>query len=313
MGLSTTKYFVILLVGLSLLVVALINRLVSARIAMPLQKLNTSVQEWEAGNLNPSIYVGGSAEVEHLGRTLRSTVEQNQQLMHDIVIEQEEKRKSELDALQSQINPHFLYNTLDSVVWMIEGERYDDAVFMITQLASLFRISLSRGKTIISIEDEVKHAENYMNIQKVRFKNKFQVEFDVDEEIMHCCTVKLVLQPLLENAIYYGVEYMDGDGVILVRGYRSGEFVMLEVEDNGLGMTQDMVNEIMSGKPHVRSHGSGVGLKNVHNRIALRFGADYGLGIDSVPDEGTRVCIRLPYIEYSEETAEALERQGGRR
>jgi two-component system sensor histidine kinase YesM len=217
MGLSATKYFVIMIVGLILLVVVLINRLVSARIALPLQKLNTSVQEWEAGNLNPSIYVGGSAEVEHLGRTLRSTVEQNQQLMHDIVIEQEEKRKSELDALQSQINPHFLYNTLDSVVWMIEGERYDDAVFMITELASLFRISLSRGKTIISIEDEVKHAENYMNIQKVRFKNKFQFEFLIDEDILHCCTVKLVLQPLLENAIYYGVEYMDGDGVITVR------------------------------------------------------------------------------------------------
>jgi two-component system sensor histidine kinase YesM len=308
MGLSTTKYFVILLVGLSLLVVVLINRLVSARIAKPLQKLNTSVQEWEAGNLNPSIYVGGSAEVEHLGRTLRSTVEQNQQLMHDIVIEQEEKRKSELDALQSQINPHFLYNTLDSVVWMIEGERYDDAVFMITELASLFRISLSRGKTIISIEDEVKHAENYMNIQKVRFRNKFKVEFDVEEEIKHCCTVKLVLQPLLENAIYYGVEYMDGDGIIAVRGYRSGEFVILKVEDNGLGMTWDMVSGIMEGKPHVRSHGSGVGLKNVHNRIALRFGPEYGLSIDSTPDEGTRVSIKLPYIVYSEETAEALER-----
>ena len=110
--------------------------------------------------MNPSIYIGGSMEVEHLGSTLRSTVEQIRQLMQDIVVEQEEKRKSELDALQSQINPHFLYNTLDSIVWMIEGERYEDAVFMITQLASLFRISLSRGKTVISVEDELKHARN---------------------------------------------------------------------------------------------------------------------------------------------------------
>ena len=106
--------------------------------------------------MNPDIYVGGSLEVEHLGKTLRSTVAQIRELMHDILVEQEEKRKSELDALQSQINPHFLYNTLDSIVWMIEGERYEDAVFMVTQLASLFRISLSRGKTIISMEDELK-------------------------------------------------------------------------------------------------------------------------------------------------------------
>ena len=104
-----------------------------------------------------------------------------------------------MDALQSQINPHFLYNTLDSIVWMIEGERYEDAVFMITQLASLFRISLSRGKTIISIEDEVKHAQNYMNIQRVRYKNKFTIDFKVEEDILSCCTVKLVIHALLRK------------------------------------------------------------------------------------------------------------------
>lgn len=189
MGLYGTRMFVIMLMALSMLMIIIINQLVSARIAKPLQRLNESVKEWEAGNLNPTICVGGSLEVEHLGKTLRSTVEQINQLMHDILYEQEEKRKSELDALQSQINPHFLYNTLDSIVWMIEGERYEDAVFMITQLASLFRISLSRGKTIISVEDEIKHAKNYMNIQKIRYKNSFAIDFSIEEEILHCCTV----------------------------------------------------------------------------------------------------------------------------
>jgi two-component system sensor histidine kinase YesM len=307
MGLTTTRYFVILLVTLSLLAVVLINQLVSARIAKPLQKLNLSVQEWEAGNMNPDIYVGGSAEVEHLGRTLRSTVEQNQQLMHDIFVEQEEKRKSELDALQSQINPHFLYNTLDSIVWMIEGERCEDAVFMITQLASLFRISLSRGHTIISVEDEVKHAMNYMNIQHIRFKNKFQVQFQVSPEILHCCTVKLVLQPLLENAIYYGVESMDGDGEITVRGYRLDGDICLGVEDNGLGMPENVVAQLLTENKRVPGHGSGVGLRNVHSRITLRFGAAYGLEIQSRPDDGTIVRIRLPYVPYTEENQQLLE------
>lgn len=307
MGLSGMRMFVILLMSLSMLMIILLNQLVSAKIAKPLQKLNESIKDWESGNMNPDIYVGGSVEVEHLGRTLRSTVEQIQELMHDIMVEQEEKRKSELDALQSQINPHFLYNTLDSIVWMIEGERYKDAVFMITQLASLFRISLSRGKTIIRMEDEIRHAKNYMNIQNVRYKNVFRMDFRIDEDILSCCTVKLVIQPLLENAIYYGVECLDGDGEITVAGYRRDEDVYIEVRDNGLGMSEETVNALLTENNRVRKKGSGVGLINVHNRIRLRFGEPYGLEIESVPDEGTTVRIHLPYLIYSPETLELLE------
>lgn len=307
MGLYGTRMFVIMLVALLILATIILNQLVSASIVKPLQKLNGSVKEWEAGNLSPDIYVGGTMEVEHLGKTLRATVEQLQQLMKDIVVEQEEKRKSELDALQSQINPHFLYNTLDSIVWMIEGERYEDAVFMITQLASLFRISLSRGRTIISVEDEIKHARNYMNIQKIRYKNIFTVDFQIEEEILSYCTVKLIVQPLLENAIYYGVECMDGDGEIVVRGYRKGEDIYIEVCDNGLGMPLEMVEQLLTENNRVRKHGSGVGLINVHNRIQLRFGRPYGLEIESCPDEGTTVRIHLPGILYGTDAIEQLE------
>ena len=307
MGLYGTRMFVIMLMALSMLAIIILNQLVSARIAKPLKRLNESVKEWEAGNLNPDIYIGGSQEVEHLGKTLRSTVEQIRQLMHDILYEQEEKRKSELDALQSQINPHFLYNTLDSIVWMIEGERYEDAVFMITQLASLFRISLSRGKTIISVEDEIQHAKNYMNIQKIRYKNSFTVDFEVEDDVMQCCTVKLVVQPLLENAIYYGVEGLDGDGEIHVRAYRKENDIYIEVCDNGLGMPEDMVEQLLTDNSRTRKHGSGVGLINVHNRIQLRFGKLYGLEVNSVPDEGTTIRIHIPYIVYSQEMQEKLE------
>lgn len=306
-GMEGTKYLAILLIALSLLAVVILNQLVSARIAKPLKKLNDSVKEWEAGNLEPDIYVGGSQEVEHLGKTLRSTVEQLRQLMQDIVVEQEEKRKSELDALQSQINPHFLYNTLDSIVWMITGEKYDEAVFMITQLASLFRISLSRGKTIIKVEDEIRHAKNYMNIQKIRYKNVFEVDFQIDSEIMQCCTVKLILQPLLENAIYYGMEYMDGEGIITVRGYRQKDDIYLEVQDNGLGMPEEEAAQLLIESGRERKRGSGVGLINVHSRIRLRFGAEYGLIIVSHPDEGMLVRVHLPFIPYDEEKQKLLE------
>lgn len=306
-GMSDLRLVVTLFVSIAMLMIIILNQFVSSRISKPLQKLNESVKEWENGNMNPDIYMGGSMEVEHLGRTLRSIVGQLRQLMNDIVVEQEEKSRSELDALQSQINPHFLYNTLDSIVWMIEGERYDDAVFMITQLASLFRISLSRGKTIISIGDEIKHAGNYMNIQERRYKDIFSVEFRIDEEIISCCTVKLIIQPLLENAIYYGVEGMDGDGVIQVIGYRKEEDIYIEVRDNGLGIPEEMVESLLTENNRVRKKGSGVGLINVHNRIRLRFGNPYGLEIESRLDEGTTVRIHLPYIRYSPENVELLE------
>ena len=307
MGMTDMRNLVVLLVALTVLAAVLLNQLVSARISKPLRRLNDSVKEWESGNMNPDIYAGGSMEVEHLGKTLRSTVAQIQQLMDDIVVEQEEKRKSELDALQSQINPHFLYNTLDSIVWMITGERYDDAVFMITQLASLFRISLSKGKTVIRIEEEVKHAQNYMNIQKIRYKNSFEVDFQIDEDIRDGCIVKLVLQPLLENAIYYGMEFMDGEGEIHVRGYRKDDDVYLEVEDNGLGMPEEEAAELLNGKERPHKHGSGVGLINVHSRLKLRFGEEYGLIIHSCPDEGMMIQIHIPYIPYAAETQKILE------
>lgn len=307
MGLYGTRMFVVLVVLLLMLMIVLINRLVSAQVTKPLRKLTASVEEWEAGNMSPDIYAGGSMEVEYLGKTLRSVVGQLRQLMQDILVEQEEKRRSELDALQSQINPHFLYNTLDSIVWMIEGERYEDAVFMITELASLFRISLSRGKTIIRVSDEILHAKNYMNIQKIRYKNRFRVDFGIDEEILNCCTVKLIVQPLLENAIYYGVESMEDEGEISVRGCRRDGDIYIEVQDNGLGMPEDVVSRLLVENQRVRGHGSGVGLINVHTRIRLRFGKPYGLEIESAPDEGTVVRIHLPYIEYSDESREALE------
>ncbi len=307
MGMYETRLFFVLLLILSMLMIIFLNQMVSSSIAKPLEKLNDSVKEWEAGNMQPDIYIGGFTEVEHLGRTLKSTVEQIRKLMDDVLLEQEEKRKSELDALQSQINPHFLYNTLESITWMIEGERYEDAVFMISQLASLFRISLSKGKTIIRVEDEIKHAQNYMNIQKIRYKNRFQVNFQIADEIKDCCTVKLIVQPLLENAIYYGVEGMDDEGEIHVVGYRDGDDVCIEVQDNGLGMPEEMVEKLLTENEHVPKHGSGVGVINVHNRIRIRFGEQYGLEIESEPDEGTTVRIRIPYIPYTPDIQEHLD------
>lgn len=309
LGMNSYRYFLIIVILVVIFAIILINRLVAERISSPLTRLDHAIQTAQEGKpLVPQDYDGGSREVQLLGRTLEGYRERNAQLMQDIVVEQEEKRKSELDALQAQINPHFLYNTLDSIVWMIESERRKDAVFMITQLASLFRISLSRGDTIITIEDELKHAKNYMNIQKVRFKDKFTITFTIDPVINPYCTVKLIVQPILENAVYYGVKNMDEDGRITVNGWKENEDIYITVEDNGFGMPQEVVDQLLDQNcKHVAHSGSGVGLINVHERIQLRFGPQYGLKIESEADHGTKVTIHLPAVIYNEENHKRLE------
>ena len=223
------------------------------------------------------------------------------ELMKKIVWEQNERRKSELDVLQSQINPHFLYNTLDSITWMIEGGKNEEASFMITQLEKLFRISLSKGHTIIPVRDELLHAKSYMNIQKVRYKNKFEVSFEVDEEIMDYCAVKLVLQPILENALNYGIRELDDFGEIVVGGQKVGEDIIITVSDNGMGIPENEIPFLLTNTDRVHKKGSGVGLVNVNNRIKILFGERYGLHIESELDEGTVVTIKIPAIVYSEE------------
>lgn len=285
---------IMLLLSIFLMIFA--NQFVAVRVARPMKKLEDSLKGIGVDK-EPEIYIGGPPEIQHLGKTILSMVEQLRKLTDDIVKEQEEKRKSELDALQSQINPHFLYNTLDSIMWMVESEQYEDAVAMVQALGKLFRISLSRGKNIITVGEELQHARSYLDIQKYRYKNKFISYFEIEEDIEKYKTIKLILQPLIENAIYYGMEYMDGDGEIYIRAYTRENDLYFEVEDNGLGMREEQVAGLLTEEPKVRSKGSGIGLRNVHQRIQLYFGETYGLQIESEPDEGTIIRIHLPKNE----------------
>lgn len=304
------RYYIITTILILVMMLLQVNRFISRKISRPIRELDESVKAYEAGAM-PDIYIGGSAEIRHLGYSVQKSYEQIEALMKEIIQQQTERRKSELDALQSQINPHFLYNTLESITWMIEAQRNKEAVVMISELAKLLRVSLSRGKTIISIGDELQHSRSYMNIQRVRYKERFKVEFLIDEEIKNYCIVKLVIQPLLENAIYYGVGNMDedDDGQILIRGEKKDEDIYISIEDNGMGMPEDIRSNILTDNSKVPKHGSGVGVINVHSRISLMFGPEYGLEVYSELDEGTKVVIHIPAIPYTKENAEQLEKQ----
>ena len=296
-----TQLLVVFVAAFILFLMSLVNSYISSRITTPIRKLELSVNEIEKGNLNAKVDAEGSYEIRHLGQSVQNMAKQIQVLMADIVSEHEKKRKQEFDTLQSQINPHFLYNTLDIIVWMIENEKPDQAVKAVTALARFFLISLSFGKSIITVKDELEHVRNYLMIQHMRFKNRFSYTIEAEDEVLELASLKLMLQPLVENAIYHGMEFMDGDGEIFISAWKEGEDLYLKVSDNGLGMTEEQVARLFSDMPHTgSSRGSGIGVKNVNERIRLYFGSEYGLSIESEPDEGTVVTIHLPAVAYSE-------------
>ncbi len=295
------RLFMMIIITVTIFLIVYGNFFISKIITDPVKRLEDSLSNIEDGIFDAEkIYIGGSHEIRHLGRTIKSLVVQMRNLMDERVAEQKEKRKSELNALQAQINPHFLYNTLDSVVWMIETEKYPEAISMITSLGTLFRISLSKGNNIISLKDEITHAENYLAIQKVRYKNKFETHISLDPAIEDCITIKLIIQPLLENAIYHAVGDLDDEGVIEVKAYEKDGDIYIEVKDNGMGIPPEILENLLVQKSESKGKGSGIGLWNINQRINLYFKEDYGLSIESELDEGTVATIHLPKITMKE-------------
>lgn len=282
-----------------LFIIVLLSWYISGKISMPIMKLERYMKKVQKGNFDTQIVIkNGEREVIELANTFNDMVKKIKELMEEKRLEQEEKRKSELNALQAQINPHFLYNTLDSIMWMAENEQNEEVTEMVTALARLFRISISKGKNIISVEQELEHARNYMLIQKMRYKDKFEFEINADEEVKKLKTVKLILQPLIENSIYHGIEYMVDEGYIEINASILEEHLLFEVKDNGLGMDEDQLKKLRENHTDssTSKKGNGVGVRNVDERIKLRFGKEYGLEIHSELEEGTIVKLWLPII-----------------
>ena len=299
------KLFIAFLIMFFLSAIVILNLYISKKVTEPLRELEKGVKEIEDGNLDAKINADGFYEVWSLSRTVSNMEETLKQLMADIVTEHEAKRESDLMVLQNQINPHFLYNTLDIIVWMIENEKSDNAVKAVMALAKFFRISLSKGRNFITVEDEIEHVRSYLTIQEMRFKDRFKYTLSVDEEAKKLYTIKLVLQPIVENAVYHAMEFMDGDGEIIISAKKEGDDIVMTVKDNGCGMTEETVESIFKGDMVSSKKGSGVGIRNVHQRIQLVFGEKYGVFISSEPDEGTEVTVKMPAV-----TAEKLDKRG---
>ena len=271
----------------------------SRLLSRPLQQLENAMEAFEQDADHFAFHaVRGTREVQNLSDSFGHMVGRIQQLMTTVREEEIDLRKTELKALQAQINPHFLYNTLDSIAWMCERGKNADAVQMVHALARLFRISISRGHELIPIEKELQHAEAYLQIQKYRYKNQFTYHFTVDEGCLHCLCNKITLQPIIENAIVHGLDLMVDAGHIEITVRPDGGDILLIVADDGIGMEPEQVAALLQNEPSDRT---GIGVKNVNDRLRIYFGPEYGLSITSAPYEGTTVTIRTPRVPEDRE------------
>ncbi len=293
-GLQNCIYLLAALLMLVLIAALFSSIVLSNLLSKPIKRLSSAMGAFEKNAADfVFVPVGGSSEITSLSDSFGQMVLRIQELMTKVRKEEIILRKTELRALQAQINPHFLYNTLDSISWMCEDGRNKEAVEMVNALARLFRISISKGHELIPIEKEVEHAKSYLQIQKFRYKNQFEYYFEVEEQCRQYYCNKITLQPIIENAIYHGLNRMIEEGVIGIRIYEDGDDVVFSVSDNGVGMTEEQCRMILE-KENGRE--TGIGMKNVNDRVKIYFGEQYGMSVQSEPDEGTTVSIRMPKI-----------------
>lgn len=263
-------------------------------VTRPIRLLERKMGQVDSGDLNISIPEAGFREIRSVSSAFNHMLWRIRLLMDQVIVEQETKRLHELNALQAQINPHFLYNTLDSIIWMLERGRSEQAVTMVSALARLFRISISQGRREILVKEELEHVRNYMIIQQMRFKDRFIYTVDCQEELSNLRTIKLIIQPLVENAINHAMDQLSLQQLhISVRAYREGEALCFQVKDDGVGIPEEKMGGLLTSP----AGSGGIGLKNVHERIQLSYGPRWGLQIESVEDEGTCITLRLPIFQ----------------
>lgn len=268
----------------------------SRSITEPLVELSHRAEEVTGGDL--TVREPSDSEIHEI-RTLSEGMEQmiarlNGQ-MEESRQRQESLRKTELALLQAQINPHFLYNTMDTIIWLIEAEKQQEAVEMVSNLSGFFRHSLSKGEDVISLEEEERHVRSYLQIQRARYKDILEYTVEIDPTLRHAQIPKLTLQPLVENALYHGIKLKRALGTIRISGWMEREHIILQVSDNGVGMTQQRLLELRSAME--RDERVGFGLSAVNQRLRLQFGREYGLSVASREGVGTTVTVRIPYTE----------------
>lgn len=293
-------------VSLIILVVVLIITwtlviVISDSISKPLQHLCELTEQVGSGDFSMQKINGSGDEVATLERSFNTMVGKIEELVANVRCEQVNLRRTELKLLQAQINPHFLYNTLDTIMWMAEDGQSEEVVEIVGALSDFFRVSLSKGRDYITLKEEESHVKSYLQIQQFRYADILEYEIDIPEELGEYNILKLTLQPIVENAIYHGVKQKRGKSKIMIHGSYKENHILLTVEDNGIGIQEEKLKQIRlhleKENPEITDRG--FGLANVNARIRLNYGKEYGLSIDSTYGAGTKVSMILPVDSYS--------------
>lgn len=294
------------LVLLLVFVTVIVTWLITSDILRPIKVLYDATQNVSEGDLDARANVHSNDEIEILADGFNSMAANMQSLVQKIKEDEQKMRRLDLRLLQEQINPHFLYNTLDTIVWLIECSKTEEAVDMVVTLSNFFRLVLSKGKEIISLREEEQHIRSYLDIQEVRYRDILEYDIQIDRELYDYQILKLSLQPLVENALYHGIKYKRAKGHIHISGEKLGESLRLTVSDDGVGMDLDDLMQLRKeiARP-CRETEKGFGLANVNERIRMYFGPGYGMRVDSKKGAGTVVEIRIPAIKIQDGLTEA--------
>lgn len=295
---NQVEKFIILciaLVAVIVILVIVITVFILRSITRPVEELCRVTEQIAKGDFSARAGVQTKDEIAVLAGSVNDMTERLEVMVNQIKEDERKMRYAELRLLQEQINPHFLYNTLDTIVWLIEGNHSDKAVNMVVSLSEFFRLVLSRGKEYITIQEEELHIRSYLEIQQVRYHDILDYEINIDPAIYQYQILKLTLQPLVENSLYHGIKYKRAPGKILVTGRMEGDCICFTVEDNGVGMEPEMLEKLREEiKRPCKQTETGFGLANVNERIRMNFGQKYGMEIDSVKGEGTRIKLVIP-------------------
>lgn len=300
---SSRDYIVRFYIALALVAIAvagLFAIIISNGITSPLRQLESTIHSVEKGDFDVRAEVRSDNEIGHLSTTFNLMVGRIQGLMDRAVADEEQKRQSEIKALQAQINPHFLYNTLDTIIWMSAAGKNEEVVHVTSALAQLFRTSISQGESLVPLQLEIENINSYLTIQKMRYTDKLSYSLDIPSSLYFYRLPKLILQPIVENAIYHGIKPLQEGGKVHISAQSTEEKLILTIEDTGVGMTASQIKKLFSAQ---ESDSRSIGILNVHNRIRLLFGIDYGLVYTSQQDKGTRVDIHLPLIQEGDTDA----------
>lgn len=285
----------ILLIFFLMVITFVISFAIPRSITKPIRYLGRITEQVSQGDLTIRSKIENGAEVKILSDSLNQMIQRISDLFETVKIEQKNLREAELELLQIQINPHFLYNTLDTIIWLAEAGKHKEVVSTVGALSDFFRSSLNQGKDIITIEEETIHFTCYLKIQQVRYQDILDYEINIPQSLGKYLIPKITLQPLIENALYHGIKNKRGKGKIVISGREEEDKCVLIVEDNGIGMTEDRLQQViecMNGNGLTKN--DFYGLYNVNERIQLKFGENYGIGLHSIFGEGTRVEVCLP-------------------